>query len=55
MTHLNISQDPTFTAQAKTLGVIASWMAFVVSEVYAVVSGVAYVSQGAAAESGPFL
>jgi hypothetical protein len=30
-------------------------MAFAVSEVYAVVSGLAYASQGAAVESGPFL
>jgi hypothetical protein len=30
-------------------------MTFVVSEVYAVVSGLAYASQGAAVESGPFL
>jgi hypothetical protein len=47
--------DSTFTPQARTLGIIASWMAFVVSEVYAVVSGLAYASQGAAVESGPFL
>ena len=45
----------TFTAQARTLGIVAAWMTFVVSEVYAVVSGLAYASQGAAVESGPFL
>ena len=55
MRHMNTSQDPTFTAQARTLGVSAAWMGFAVSEVYAIVSGIAYVSQGAAVESGPFL
>jgi len=45
----------TFTAQARTLGIVAAWMTFAVSEVYAVVAGLAYVSQGAAVESGPFL
>jgi hypothetical protein len=45
----------TFTAQARTLGIAAAWTAFIVTEVYAVVSGIAYASQGAAVESGPFL
>ena len=47
--------DSTFTRQARTLGVFAAWTAFVVTEIYAVVSGLAYVSGGAAVESGPFL
>jgi len=47
--------DSTFTAQARTLGIVAAWATFVVSEVYAVVSGLAYASQGAAVQSGPFL
>jgi len=51
----SIPADSTFTAQARTLGTRAAWMTFVVSEVYAVVSGLAYASQGAAVESGPFL
>jgi hypothetical protein len=55
MRHSNITHDLTFTAQARTLGIVTAWMAFAVSEVYAVVSGLAYVSQGAAVESGPFL
>lgn len=55
MRYSNIPPDSTFTAQARTLGIVAAWMTFAVSEVYAVVSGVAYVSQGAAVESGPFL
>jgi hypothetical protein len=55
MEHSSISPDSTFTAQARTLGIAAAWMTFIVSEVYAVVSGVAYASQGAAVESGPFL
>ena len=55
MRHSSIPPDSTFTAQARTLGIVAAWMTFVVSEVYAVVSGVAYASQGAAVESGPSL
>src|SRR5512136_970682 len=55
MRHPSISSDSMFTAQARTLGIVAAWMTFAVSEVYAVVSGVAYASQGAAVESGPFL
>src|SRR5512133_765579 len=55
MRQSSIPPDSTFTAQARTLGIIAAWMTFAVSEVYAVVSGVAYASQGAAVESGPFL
>lgn len=55
MRHSSIPPDSTFTAQARTLGIVAAWMTFIVSEVYAVVSGLAYVSQGAAVESGPFL
>jgi hypothetical protein len=50
-----ISPDSTFTAQSRTLGIVAAWLTFAVTEVYAVVSGVAYASQGAAVESGPFL
>ena len=55
MRNSSISPDSTFTAQARMLGIFAAWMTFAVSEVYAVVSGVAYASQGAAVESGPFL
>jgi hypothetical protein len=55
MGHSSIPPDSTFTAQARTLGIVAAWMTFVVSEVYAVVSGLAYASQGAAVESGPSL
>ncbi len=55
MMHSRYSPDSTFTSQARTLGIFAAWMTFAVSEVYAVVSGVAYATQGAAVESGPFL
>jgi len=55
MRHSSISPDLTCTPQAKTLGIVAACMTFIVSEVYAVVSGLAYVSQGAAVESGSFL
>lgn len=55
MRQSSISPDSTFTTQSRTLGIVATWMTFVVSEVYAVVSRLAYASQGAAVESGPFL
>ena len=55
MRHSYIPQDSTFTAKARTLGIAAAWMTFGVCEVYAVVSGLAYASQGTAVESGPFL
>jgi hypothetical protein len=55
MKQSNIPPDSTFTAQARTLGIVAAWITFAVNEVYAVVSGLAYALQGAAVESGPFL
>jgi hypothetical protein len=45
----------TLSPQTRTLGIVAAWMTFIVTEVYAVVSGIAYASQGAAVESGRFL
>lgn len=55
MRHAGTSQDLTLPAQARTFGSFAAWMTFAVTEIYAVVSGLAYASQGAAVESGPFL
>ena len=55
MRHSSVPPGSTFTVQARTLGIVAAWMTFGVSEVYAVVSGMAYASHGAAVESGPFL
>lgn len=55
MRQSSIPPDSTFTTQARTLGIVATWMTFAVSEVYAIVSGLAYASQGAAVESGPLL
>jgi hypothetical protein len=55
MSYPGSAADSTFTRQARTLGIVAAWAAFVVSEIYAVVSGLAYTSQGAAVESGAFL
>lgn len=55
MVYSNISPDSTFTALARKLGIVAAWMTFIVTEIYAVVSGLAFVSQGSAVESGPFL
>ncbi len=55
MRHTSIPPELTFTAQARTLGIVAAWMTFVLSEIYAVVSGIAYASQGSPVESGPFV
>lgn len=55
MRHSSVSPNLTFTSQTRTLGSIAAWVTFAVNEVYAVVSGLAYASQGAAVESGPLL
>jgi hypothetical protein len=55
MMHTSIAPDKTFTNSARTLGIVSAWMTFIVTEIYAVVSGIAYASQGAAVESGPFL
>jgi hypothetical protein len=55
MMHSDIPPDSTFTTQARTLGIVAAWITFILSEVYAVASGLAYASQGAPVESGPFL
>jgi hypothetical protein len=55
MRHSSNPPDSMFTTQARTLGIAAAWITFIVNEVYAVVSGVAYASQGTAVESGPFL
>jgi hypothetical protein len=51
----DLRPDPTFPERARTIGVVAAWTAFAVNEVYAVVSGVAFVQQGSAVESGPLL
>lgn len=55
MKDFSTQSDLTFSRQARTLGIAAAWMTFIVSEIYAVVSGLAYVSQGTAVESGPYL
>ena len=55
MRYSSVPPDLAFTAQTRTVGIAAAWMTFIVSEVYAIVSGLAYASQGAAVESGPFL
>ena len=43
-----LTPDPTFAVRARTLGIAAAWMAFIVVEVYAIVSGLAFASQGKA-------
>jgi hypothetical protein len=48
MRNSSIPPDATFTAQVRTLGIVAAWTTFVVNEAYAVVSGLVYASQGVA-------
>ncbi len=55
MTSARFAPDPTFATRARTLGIAAAWTGFALSEVYAIVSGWAFASQGRAVESGPFL
>lgn len=51
----SVEPDPSFAVRGRTLGIAAAWTAFALSEVYAIVSGLAYASQGAPVESGPYL
>ena len=46
---------PTFGPRARALGIAAAWTTFAVFEVYAVLSGIAFLQEGTAVESGPFL
>ncbi len=55
MARPDLKPDATFATRARTLGIAAAWMTFAVVEVYAIVSGLAFASQGKAVESGPFL
>ncbi len=55
MARPELTPDPTFAARARRLGIAAAWMAFIVVEVYAIVSGLAFASQGRPVESGPYL
>ena len=55
MSTATISPNGTFTPQARKLGIIAAWMTFGLFEIYAVVSGITYASQGKAVENGPSL
>ncbi len=50
-----LTPDPTFAVRARRFGIAAAWMAFIVVEVYAIVSGLALASQGRPVESGPYL
>ena len=51
----DLTPDPTFAVRARRFGIAAAWMAFIVVEVYAIVSGLAFASQGRPVESGPYL
>jgi hypothetical protein len=55
MSQSSFTPELTFTGPARNLGIFAAWMTFLLSEVYAVVSGLAYALQGKAVERGPFL
>lgn len=50
-----VVQAPTFGPRARALGIAAAWTTFAVNEVYAVLSGIAFLQEGTAVESGPFL
>jgi hypothetical protein len=55
MARPDLEPDLTFAARGRTLGVAAAWATFVVVQVYAIVSGLAFASQGKAVETGPLL
>jgi hypothetical protein len=42
-------------ARVSVIGIVAAWMTFAINEVYAVASGIVFLSQGTAVESGPYL
>lgn len=50
-----VGQRAAFASRVSVLGVVAAWMTFGINEVYAVLSGIGFLREGAAVESGPFL
>ena len=55
MTNYSTSIETTITVHSRKIALISFWTTFALSEVYAVVSGIAYASQGSAVETGPYL
>jgi len=55
MTNYSTSIETTITVRSRKIALTAFWTTFAVNEVYAVVSGIAYTSQGSAVETGPYL
>lgn len=55
MASIELTPDSMFSAASARLGTTAAWLGFVVVEVYAIVSGLAFASQGKPVESGPYL
>jgi hypothetical protein len=50
-----IASNFAFTALTRKLGLFSTWMTFALFEIYAVISGMVFVSQGKAVESGTSL
>jgi hypothetical protein len=42
-------------SRASVIGIVAAWMTFAINEVYAVLSGIVFLREGTAVESGPYL
>lgn len=49
------SMETTLTAHSRKIALTSFWTTFAVNEVYAIVSAIAFASQGSAVESGPYL
>jgi len=50
-----VGPGPWFTPRLRVVGIVAAWGTFAINEVYAVLSGIVFLREGAAVESGPFL
>lgn len=50
-----VGPAPLFGPRARVVGIAAAWTTFAIDEVYAVLSGIAFLREGTAVESGPLL
>jgi hypothetical protein len=55
MTNLTMTRESAISEKSRKIALISFWTTFVINEVYAVVSGIAYASQSSAVENGPYL
>ncbi len=55
MTNYGKSIETAMTAHSRRIALTSFWITFAINEVYAIVSGIAYASQGSAVETGPYL